>query len=513
MRQFQTSQGRRQPILLFLSRGIFGVLGVLWTTGVCSSGQAMTDENLAKQVQQLTEAMTRTQAQLEQSKRELEQLRSQLAAIQQQMVQRDSASSQAEQLSTAVEEIREQQSLQESQIATHEQSKVESESKYPVKLSGLVLLSGFVNTRQVDLPATPTAVAQGAGSTGATIRQTVLGLDARGPHLLNARSHADVRVDFYGAAASDGISAAGAYTGGLLRLRTAHAALQWEHTEAFFSLDHAIVNPNTPTSLIAVAIPALAWSGNLWTWNPQVGVTQDFSLSSSRRLRAQTALIDIADPPAIYSVNTNLVGFNFIAPSTVEQSRWPGVESRLALVGAKQEGGLQLGLGGLFAPHRTPGGRRFDSWAGLVDYRIPVTAHLELSGNVYRGLALGGLGGGGYKDYVYYFSPSYSEKYYLRALDDVGGWVQLKARASDHLELNFAFGTDQVPAGQLRPYAGVDTATYLNLARNRTFTGNFIYSPSAYLLFSLEYRRLESSPVNGSTAEGDIIGIATGYRF
>ncbi len=36
-----------------------------------------------------------------------------------------------------------------------------------------------------------------------------------------------------------------------------------------------------------------------------------------------------------------------------------------------------------------------------------------------------------------------------------------------------------------------------NLARNRTFTGNVIYSPSAYLLFSLEYRRLESFPVDG----------------
>ena len=513
MRKFHTSQGRRQPISLLLRSGIFGILGFLCTTAVYSNGQAPTDESLAKQVQQLTEAMTRTQAQLEQSQHELEQLRNQLAAIQQQMAQHESASSQAEQLSAAVEGIREQQSLQESQIGTHEQSKVESESKYPVKLSGLVLLSGFINTRQVDIPATPTVVGQGDGSTGATIRQTVLGLDARGPHLLNARSHADVRVDFYGSPMSDDNGAAGAYTGGLLRLRTAHAALQWEHTAAFFSLDHAIVNPNTPTSLTAVAIPVLAWSGNLWTWNPQVGITQDFSLSSSRLLRAQTALIDIANPPAIYSVNSNLEGSNIVSPSTVEQSRWPGIESRLALVGAEQERGLQIGLGGLFAPHRTLGGKRFDSWAGLLDYRIPLTKYLEVSGSAYRGLALGGLGGGVYKDYVYYVSPSDPERYYLRALDDVGGWVQLKARSSDHLELNFAFGTDQVPAGQLRPYAGADTATYLNLARNRTFTGNFIYSPSAYLLFSVEYRRLDSSPVNGSTAAGDIIGIATGYRF
>ena len=48
---------------------------------------------------------------------------------------------------------------------------------------------------------------------------------------------------------------------------------------------------------------------------------------------------------------------------------------------------------------------------------------------------------------------------------------------------------------------------------NRTYTGNVIYRPSAYLLFSLEYRHLQSSPVNDYTATGEIIGIATGYRF
>ena len=217
------------------------------------------------------------------------------------MARHDSAVriSSAAQLSAAVEEIREQQAVQESQIATHEQSKVESESKYPIKLSGLILLNGFVNTRRVDIPATPSIVIPGDGSTGASIRQTVLGVDARGPHLFNARSHADLRVDFYGAELSND-GAANTYAGGLLRLRTAHAALQWEHAEASFSLDHPIINPNSPTSLTAVAVPGLAWSGNLWTWNPQVGFTQDIPLSTALHLRAQAALIDIANPPAIY---------------------------------------------------------------------------------------------------------------------------------------------------------------------------------------------------------------------
>ena len=41
--------------------------------------------------------------------------------------------------------------MQESQIATQEQAKVESESKYSVKITGLLLMNGFVNTRAVDM--------------------------------------------------------------------------------------------------------------------------------------------------------------------------------------------------------------------------------------------------------------------------------------------------------------------------------------------------------------------------
>jgi len=95
----------------------------------------------------------------------------------------------------------------------------------------------------------------------------------------------------------------------------------------------------------------------------------------------------------------------------------------------------------------------------------------------------------------------------------VGGWAQLKERFSERLEFNGAFGIDNVPATQLRSYADDYTSYYQNVARNRTFTGNVIYSPSAYLLFSLEYRRLETSPVNFPTAVSNIIGVAAGYKF
>jgi hypothetical protein len=473
--------------------------------------QSESNENLAVKVQQLTDAMNQAQNQIERSQHDLEQLRSQLVMLKQQLAESHNVEAQplpSVELSAAVEQIREQQSLAETQIATHEQSKVESESKYSVKLSGLVLLTGFVNTSQMDDPVTPSMALTGSGSTGASMRQTVLGFDARGPQLFNARTHADARVDFDGAALLNG-DGANAYAGGLLRLRTAHADLNWQHSQVFFSLDHPIIAPNTPASLTAVALPALGWSGNLWTWNPQVGITQDLPFNDSQRFRVQAALIDVMNPTQIYT-NTGLTS-GVVNPTNAENSRWPGAEGRVAFLGGVDDTAIQLGVGGLFAPHRTPGGTRFNSWAGTFDYRIPLPGRVELSGSGYAGEALGGLGGGAFKDYVFSYDPIAG--YSFQNLHDYGGWAQIKVRASQNLEFNAALGTDQVPAAELRPYAGDALAYYLNLARNLTYTGNVIYKPSAYLMFSLEYRHLQSSPVNQYSATGDVIGIATGYRF
>ena len=492
--------------------------------------QTANQESLSEQIQKLTESMAHTQAQLEQSQRQLDEMRQQLGALQLQMGQsglateaipkslgspQESSSSAPpstpQSTTVAIDDLRERQAMQESQIATHEQTKVESESKYPVKITGLLLLNGFVNTKEVDIAATPTVAIPGAGSTGASVRQTVLGFDAGGPHLFGARSYADLRVDFYGN--SQSASSSTTYSGyngtnaTLLRLRTAHAGLEWQHTQAYFSLDRPIFNPDAPTSLTAVAEPALAWSGNLWTWNPQLGVTSDLGFSGSRSIRLQGALIDVGDAP----VSTSTVATATQA-NTAELSRWPGVETRIALLGSQLDEGSHLGFGGYFAPHLGPSGNRFNAWAGTLDAKLLLPARLEFTGSAYRGEALGGLGGGAYKDFGYRPDPD-SGGGYFRPFDDVGGWAQLKERLSERVEINAAFGLDNAFARELRPYAVPGWTTYQNLARNRTYTGNIIYSPSAYLLFSLEYRHLESSPVTGLPAGSNVVGLGVGYKF
>ena len=516
MKQDRFKQGQRRlgrtSVLRF---GPCVLLGMLCAVPVQLSSQTAVQENLEKQVQQLTDSMARAQAQLEESQRQLEEMRSQITALKQQILDANAESETNQgvaKLAKEVEAIREQQTMQESQIATHEQSKVESDSKYPVKLTGLILLNGFANTRRVDMVATPTIASAGSGSTGASVKQTFLGFRARGPRLFGATSHADLSIDLDGGSQPAGGSS-GAYNGDILRLRTAHATLDWEHTQAYFSYDRPIVSPFSPDSLTAVAIPALGWSGNLWTWNPQIGVTHDVSIAARQRLRLQGAVIDVQNPPVLYNTPSTSTPATNTPPSYAEQSRWLGVETRLALLGSSSETGAQLGVGGFFAPHRSGGGIHWNAWAGTMDYRQPLPGQLEFEGSFYRGQSLGGLGGGAYKDYLFRVDPVTQGVTYFEVIDDVGGWAQMKERASERLEFNAAFGIDNVPAGQLRPYASTANAIYQNLTRTRTYTGNVIFSPSAYLMFSLEYRRLMSSPVTGKTNPADIIGIAAGYKF
>jgi hypothetical protein len=494
------------------------------TTQQVTEQQSSEQQNLGEKVQKLSDALASTQSQLEQSQRDLEEMRKELKALQQQVAMGGTnapassasdaaAAGSAEDLAAAVKDIRERQALQESQIATHEQTKVESDSKFPVKITGMLLMNAFVNTDGVDIPATPTIAIGGTGSVGASVKQTVLGIDARGPRLLGARSFADLRVDFANSTSFNSTTSGYfEYSNGnasFLRLRTVHAGLEWSKTQTFFSLDRPILSPESPTSLTAVAEPALAWSGNLWAWNPQAVFSQNIGERGARNLQLQAALIDPADAP----LTPAFISQAALPPNSVEQSSRPGVEARVALLGAERGNDRNhIGAGGYFARHQTALGRNFDSWATTLDARLLLPVGLQLTGTFYRGLGLGGLGGGAYKDFVYKTNVI-TGGYFFKALDDVGGWAQLKEKVNERIEFNGAYGMDNVFSGQMRRYFIPGGTMYQNLTINRTFTGNVIFTPSAYLLFSLEYRHLGSAPIAGSSAHSNIIGLGAGYRF
>ncbi len=455
----------------------------------------------AEQIQQLSAQVQGVEQRLQDSEKELAALKARLAELQSSLgTPASGASTQPSPATPAAADSAEMAAVQASQIATLNQTKVETSSKFPLTVTGMVLLTAGVNSTGVDSPADPTASLGGPGSTALSLRQTILGLDANGPHLAGARSSADLRVDFFGQSAVGGYPSGG----GLLRLRTAHAALDWEHAQLFFSFDRTLLNPNTPASLVQVAEPGLAWSGNLWNWMPQLGVATHFG---QRRVLVMEGAW-VAPPDAPYPAPPYASSRS--EPATLgESSRIPGGEARIAFESGDPARGLRVGVGGYLAPHKLPGVGSFTSWAGTLDIRTPLGRYADFTGSLYRGAGLGGLGAGGYKDWV---SETDGTTVYLHAPEDVGGWAQAAIHLGSRLDWNNAFGMDNVFSGQLRSYS-VNTAGYGNIARNRTVTSNLIWVPRPYLPFSFEYRRLYTAPVIGPLWNTNVFALGAGYRF
>jgi hypothetical protein len=402
-------------------------------------------------------------------------------------------------LRTSVEELRENSEVLAEEVKQQDQTKVETASKFPVRISGSVLFTSLYNsgtTDNIDVPIVAQAPQPDApkGSLSATARQTILGLDATGPHLGSARSFAALSVDFFG-----GIPYADTTTAaGMLRLRTAHATLAWPDRALTVAFDRPILSPREPTSWISLGEPALAWSGNLWTWSPQFEFSQDMP----RRWTGELALVDPAAPGA-----SGATGLR--APDPAEQSRQPGYEAHLGnriVLGGHT---VEWGAGGYYSRQAYSYGQHLDAWAGTADWKIALASPLEVSGAFYRGRGIGGLGGGAFKDYVP--NESYTQ---LRGLDDEGGWGQVKWRLSPVVEANVAAGEDSAFAGELQGFDyAVEQDAYQSLARNLTAFGNFIYRPRTYLLFSAEYRQIRSSPIAGPANDNHILGLAAGYLF
>jgi hypothetical protein len=471
-------------------------------------------EQLEQKLETISSALASTRQQLDQSQQEIKALQDELAQIKKQFASTqpappsvpDSVSNVSSSKRTT-DDTEERQDTLEAQVKLHDQTKVESGSKYPVRLTGLILFNAFVNrgtVDNIDLPAIATRQTPGgsSGSVGATFRQTILGIEGSGPRIAGARTSADVSLDFFAGVAYSNFGT----TSGSVRMRTASINMDWAHDSVQAGMVAPLISPLSPTSYATVAEPGMAWAGNLWTWAPQLKVSHRFVLQDDRRIQLEFGLWD---PPA--------AGYNssdvFRAPSPGEQAKQPGYETRVSFGTAAGEHGLQLGLGGYYSRQSYPNSKSNDSWAATADWRIPLGHRFEVSGEGYRGQSLGGLGGGVYKDVLYGTNPT-SGLPVIRGLNAVGGWTQFKSRFGQSLEANAAIGQDTGLAGDFHALVLPATASPTQLrARNRMVLGNLIFRPKTYLIVSPEYRRIWTWPIYGTGSTADVFTLSMGYQF
>jgi hypothetical protein len=478
--------------------------------------------NAQVQLEGLVTQLAAVEDHLKQSQQEIEWLREQVNALQAQLSATNAAPaaattnaapnvpapSPAESSSTSGD-IKEQLAVIQSQVEQHEQIKVESASKYPVRLTGLVLFNAFSNRGAVDnfdqpALAVPLSPDTPSRAFGASLRQTIIGLQANGPHIAGANSYAEVNVDFYGGIQYNNYGS----TGGLVRMRTAAARLLWTKDLAEVGLVEPLISPLSPTSYASVAEPAMAWAGNLWTWAPQLRYQHRFDTSSRSNLSWEFGLWD---PPAAGYTNADI----YRVPSAGERSAQPAYETRIAWNrGAQNDPGqLQLGVGGYYSRQAYIGGRNGDSYAVTGDWKLPVTRHIELSGEAYRGRALGGLGGGLYKNVISGNDPVTGAATF-RLLNDAGGWTQAKVRFSNVLQVNGAFGLDNGFARDFHSIIIPSTASAVQLrARNQMWSANLIYAPKTYLILSPEFRHIRTFNINSASSSADIFTLSLGYSF
>jgi hypothetical protein len=481
-------------------------LALLWPAGAMCQQAApapgAVDAELNRHLDELTTKLDTMRRQLVESQNEMDELRNELRGLRQELAERnqsDIAARDAGALRASVAQIQEETELLQAQVKQHDQTKVETSSKFPVRINGALLVTTIYNSGNADdfnLPivAVPKAPFVPAGSLSATASQSILGLDASGPHLWGARTYGDLSVDFWGGGNSGNYG-----TAGTLRLRTAHARLEWPKRSLGVALDQPLLSPLEPTSWVTLAEPALAWSGNLWTWAPQLEFKQRGIFN---HLDFDVGLIDPPSPNSYTQGQTN-------QPSAGERSRQPGYDARIGFSSLRKDQPMHVGAGGYYSRQSYIYNYHVDAWAASADWDMPLANIVRFSGELYRGRGIGGLGGGAFKDYV-----SVVAERYFAGLDAAGGWAQAKFTFTPTLEANVSAGLDNAYAEDLR---GSDQAVgqgwYASLTRNATLVANLVYRPKTYLLLSTEFRQIDSRSIGGQTNQDRVFGVSTGYIF
>jgi hypothetical protein len=408
-------------------------------------------------------------------------------------------------LEERVSNLEDDQHLMNDKIAEQSQTKVESGSKYRVRLSGIILLNTSItrgSLDNLDFPqiATPPTAPGDSGAFSGSLRQSQIGIEAFGPDVAGARTSANLKFDFAGGFPETPNGAAL----GIVRLRTGTIRLDWENTSIVAGQDSLFFAPLTPTSLASVAIPALSYSGNLWSWTPQIRIEHRIALSDASTLLFQAGILD--------SLSGDVPQPGYRIPTVGEQSGQPAYATRIAWTRKAFGRDLTFGLGGYYGRQNWAFGRNVDGWAGTTDLTVPLGNLFDLTGEFYRGRGVGGLGGG-IGQSLLLSGPIADPGTAIYGLDSMGGWVQLKFKPKANFEVNFAYGMDNPFASELRAFPASGNFYGSSLSRNQSPFVNFIYRARSDVLFSVEYKRLQTYTLDSGANTANQIGVSMGYLF
>ncbi len=403
-------------------------------------------------------------------------------------------------------ELDEERELLASQLGTIEQAKVESGSKYRVRLFGMALMQ-LVSTRggvdNIDLPilAIESTPGDSGGNISAAVRQSFIGIAVFGPTFLGMETSGDLRLDFFGGFpdAIDGLSAPG------LRLRTMAFALEGKRFSIRTGQEAPFFSPYSPSSLAATAYPALSSAGNIWSWTPQIYVERRFERSPDTTWTLRTGVLD--------ALTGELPAGEYSRFATAgERSRAPAPAAHAAWRRSRNERVTGFGTGVYYSRQNWGYDRVVNAWAITSDWDVPLWPRINLLGEIYAGQAIGGLGGGAHSSVLFEGSPA-DPAAVVHPLHSAGGWAQLKFSVTPRLDINVAAGGDR---SKPRPFDGLlepprDEAP--SASRNANAFANVMYQARSNLFFSVEYRRLWTRRFDGRAWLADHLNFGGAIAF
>jgi hypothetical protein len=375
----------------------------------------------------------------------------------------------------------------------------------PVSLYGELLFTAGYNTSDFNIEDLPMiASKQGSDPTGgdknfyATARQTRLGMNLDPIDTLGGKLSGDFEFDLMGGEAP---YANGAHFD-LFRLRLAYGRVDWKHWAIEGGQDWSVFAPLNPTSLNEFGIPEFTATGNAWIRAPQVRLEGKTTNASGTNLLWQLAALD----PNVGDNSTTAV---VVArqPGIGERGRMPSMESRLALTKNYNDRDYTLGFSGHYdraknagdigtIPIQTP----LNSWGVALDYSLPLTRLLAITGEAYEGNALGiysvasgeAIGAVGTRG--------------ARGVTSRGGWAQLQMNWTKKWQTNLAYGIDQPDDSEI---------AVGSRSRNQQYMANVIDRMTRNISLSLEFRRILTDYRNQLAADerGDHVDLGLAYIF
>jgi hypothetical protein len=384
--------------------------------------------------------------------------------------------------SSGADILEEKVEVNSSRIEELAQTKVESSQRLPLRITGMALFNAFINGKHSGTSENPTAASAAAGpaTSGATLRQTVLGLQFESPQALwGAKVDGSAYFDFFGGTTQS--------LNHLLRLRVATIELNWKTRSLMVGQDKPIISPREPNSLAQVGVSPLTGAGNLWLWQPQARFEQRFAFNASTGLRAQVGIFQTAEGANITSAEY---------ASTLERGR-PGLEGRFELWHQWNENQRIEIAPGFHTSSSHVAGTSVPSSVVSVDWLANILPKLTFTGMFFSGQNVAGLGA--LRQGFTIFSNGV-----VKPVHSKGGWAQFRITPTERLSFHLYGGQQNDRASDLI-FGGIN--------KNQNYFGNVMYRIAPNVIASFEAGQVRTRYVGQGNRQNNHYDLALAYLF